>query len=74
MAIKFCPRCGSMMKPYKSGNRVVWKCPKCGYVEDASTAVSLIEKTVYTPRELRFKRLMDHEWCTRCGYTWREYE
>jgi DNA-directed RNA polymerase, subunit M/Transcription elongation factor TFIIS len=34
------------MKPYKSGNGVVWKCPKCGYVENASTAVPLVEKSV----------------------------
>ncbi|MFP3195849.1 MAG: transcription factor S [Caldivirga sp.] len=111
MAIKFCPRCGSIMKPYKSGNGVVWKCPKCGYVENASTAVPLIEKAVieHKPDEkpvvitkaaenlpkvkVTCPRCGNDEayfWvqqtraadepptrfyrCTRCGYTWREYE
>ncbi len=32
--MKFCPKCGTMMVPVRKGNKVVLKCPKCGYEEE----------------------------------------
>ena len=31
--MKFCPKCGTMMVPVRKGNKVILKCPKCGYEE-----------------------------------------
>lgn len=29
--IKFCPKCGGVMKPKKEGGRTVWVCTRCGH-------------------------------------------
>ncbi len=32
-AMKFCPKCGSMLLPEKRGKKLVLRCPECGYEE-----------------------------------------
>jgi len=52
MAIKFCPRCRSMMVLAKEGGKTIWKCPKCGYVEEANASgAKLVEKTTLNRRD-----------------------
>ncbi|MEM1879105.1 MAG: DNA-directed RNA polymerase subunit M, partial [Desulfurococcaceae archaeon] len=29
--VRFCPRCGSIMYPFKKGDEVLLKCTKCGF-------------------------------------------
>jgi DNA-directed RNA polymerase subunit M len=52
MAIKFCPRCKSVMVLTKEGGKAVWKCPKCGYEEEVSvSSAKLVEKTTLTRKD-----------------------
>jgi transcription factor S len=44
MAIKFCPKCGSMLVPEKTEKKVVWKCRKCKYSEKGKTSRGLVLK------------------------------
>ncbi len=32
-AMKFCPKCGSMLLPERRGKKLVLRCPECGYEE-----------------------------------------
>ncbi len=46
MAIKFCPRCKSIMVLTKKDGKAVWRCPKCGYEEEANVnGAKLVERT-----------------------------
>ncbi len=40
----FCPKCGTLMRPKKVGNKLVYYCPSCGYETESdprkSTAVT----------------------------------
>jgi len=48
-ALKFCPRCGSLMMPRNMDGRVVWACPSCGYVEEdpsPSQGLSLLRQRI----------------------------
>ena len=75
MPIKFCPRCGSMMRLVKEGGKAVWKCPKCGYVEGSYTATPIVErrKVGHTPDERPIVVKEDNRpkvkgvICPRCG-------
>ncbi|MEM1700272.1 MAG: DNA-directed RNA polymerase subunit M, partial [Desulfurococcaceae archaeon] len=31
LMVRFCPRCGSIMYPFKKGDEVLLKCTKCGF-------------------------------------------
>jgi len=111
MPLKFCPKCRSVMMPVKMNGKTVYRCPKCGYVEDIDPSTKHVDRMIiekkanddpivieaqesslpkikaYCPKcgndeayywvqqtraadepPTRFYR------CTRCGYSWREYE
>ncbi|GGP22093.1 transcription factor S [Thermocladium modestius] len=111
MPLKFCPKCKSIMVLAKINGKSVYRCPKCGYVEEVDPSSKHVERMVierkasddpivledagsslpkikaYCPKcgndeayywvqqtraadepPTRFYR------CTRCGYSWREYE
>ncbi len=52
MAIKFCPRCKSVMVLTKKDGKAVWRCPKCGYEEEAGTGnAKLVERTMVAKRD-----------------------
>jgi len=46
MAIKFCPKCGSMMKPQKDDNGSKLVCRKCEYVEKIKDKKDVVVKEV----------------------------
>ncbi|WP_143701292.1 transcription factor S [Vulcanisaeta thermophila] len=46
MALKFCPKCHSIMTLTKVNGRSIWKCPKCGYEEEVNPTSRLVERTV----------------------------
>jgi len=45
MSLRFCPRCRTLMRPVKTQNGNVLKCPKCGY-EESAVGQSLSVRTV----------------------------
>lgn len=45
MAIKFCPKCGSMLFPTKDDKGMSWKCRKCGHVEKGKRNEKVVLKT-----------------------------
>ncbi|GAB6946277.1 transcription factor S [Vulcanisaeta sp. JCM 16161] len=78
MAIKFCPRCKSIMVLTKKDGRTVWRCPKCGYEEEANTSnAKLVERTTLARRDDKPIVLTKsgeealpkvRKTCPRCGY------
>lgn len=111
--VEFCPKCGKMLRPTRSGEKVLLTCPQCGYVKEPSSnegykVVQRIEReskkeTVIIEEQGAQKVLptiraecpkcgnMEAFWwllqtrradegatrffrCTKCGYTWREYD
>lgn len=52
---RFCPKCGTLMRPRLINGRLYLECPNCGYREEAkgqtASATSLRQKVVHTPRE-----------------------
>ena len=44
MAIKFCPKCGSMMIPEKTEEGMGWKCRKCEHIEEVSNKKEIVIK------------------------------
>mgnify|MGYP001772722513 CR=1 FL=1 len=39
--VKFCPRCGGLMRPQKESGRSFLVCSRCGYKEEAASNASL---------------------------------
>ncbi len=110
MALRFCPKCRSIMRPVKVQNRNVLRCVKCGYEEEANgasltvkttveraptaTPIAIADSTQQLPKTRAICPKCGNEeayyWiqqtraadepptrfykCTRCGFTWREYE
>lgn len=78
MAIKFCPRCKSVMVLTKKDGKAVWRCPKCGYEEEAGTGnAKLVERTMVAKRDDKPIVLTKsseealpkvRKTCPRCGY------
>ncbi|MCY0882487.1 MAG: DNA-directed RNA polymerase subunit M [Acidianus infernus] len=67
--MKFCPKCGSYMKP--KGNSMV--CPKCGYKEEGVEKITFTEKKSHD-RDVtivadgrRIKGGIALNLCPRCG-------
>ena len=48
--MRFCPKCGNMMKPEKRGGHKVFVCLNCGYVEKVANA-SALYSSVAIPRK-----------------------
>lgn len=44
MAIKFCPKCGSILVPDKADKEIVLRCRKCKYYEKGKTVKGLVLK------------------------------
>jgi DNA-directed RNA polymerase subunit M len=44
--MKFCPKDKSLMVPRKVGGKTVYKCPVCGYEEEASPGGSKLTQTI----------------------------
>nr|WP_202965458.1 transcription factor S [Acidilobus saccharovorans] len=55
--MKFCPRCGTLMRPKSINGKLVFVCPKCGYEEEVpskarvATPLSFTERVAHTPKE-----------------------
>ena len=54
--IKFCPRCGGLMKPMNIGGKLYMVCTRCGYREEVGdpkvvTAYTRTVKVRHSPRE-----------------------
>ncbi|MEM0021422.1 MAG: transcription factor S [Fervidicoccaceae archaeon] len=80
--MKFCPKCGSLMKPKRTGGKTYLECPKCGYVEEMTTSQegykiaskikhsnkekSIIVEEGKVPETL--PKLKDAVYCPKCGY------
>ncbi|HLI46783.1 MAG TPA: transcription factor S [Geobacterales bacterium] len=72
--IKFCPKCGNLLKPEKNSNKLV--CKVCGYFEFSDTKISL---AITTSKQKKSKEIMidegekDHRMptaevpCPKCG-------
>lgn len=52
MAILFCPKCGSMMIPEKTEEKVLWKCRKCDEVAEEKSKEVLLKKKVKGKAEI----------------------
>jgi len=115
--VRFCPKCGSLMIPRRSGDKHVLACLRCGYEEEVSEESSVgysirtrvthtnKEKTVILDEKVKIPKVAPtvksvecphcghneaYYWivqtraadepptriykCTKCGYSWREYE
>lgn len=118
--MEFCPKCGSLMMPKRSGDSVFLICSRCGFSREVSSKGSVeessyifrrrikhtvkekmvvIDETTRLPRIASIVRNVEcprcgnreaYAWmmqtraadepptrfyrCTKCGYTWREYE
>lgn len=76
--VKFCPRCGGVMKPVREGGKSILVCNRCGYREESSS-VSLRfsgrlehsekEKTIVIGNEVELSRLpiTREVTCRKCG-------
>jgi len=53
--IKFCPKCGTLMRPMSINGKLYFVCPKCGYKEETqgktAQALSFSQKVMHTPKE-----------------------
>ena len=54
--MKFCPRCGTLMRPKSVNGKLYLVCPNCGYSEEvnqggASRQVTVSQKIVHVPKE-----------------------
>ncbi len=50
--IKFCPRCGTLMRLKTVNGRLYLVCPKCGYQEEVGQSkISVSRKVLHTPKE-----------------------
>jgi len=75
----FCPKCGTLMRPVKQGDKVVLKCPKCGYtienidesIRKQTLIVSKRERigdTIAVIDEVKFSDEVDDTViCPKCG-------
>ena len=78
MTIKFCPRCKSVMVLTKKDGKTIWRCPKCGYEEEANAvSAKLVERTTVAKRDdkpIVLTKSGDEvlpkvkKVCPRCGY------
>jgi len=77
--VKFCPKCGAMMKPRRMGGKLVYVCPNCGYMEEAGATSPLkITRTTPHSEKERIVIIEDEEpkglprikgvRCPRCGH------
>ena len=75
--MKFCPRCGALMRVRVRGGVKVYVCPQCGYEEEAKTPVRVASRRINhserervvviegdTPTGLPKVKVT----CPRCGY------
>ena len=50
--MRFCPRCGGLMLPVrKEGNRVILRCNRCGYEEEARERIMISRTIEHSPHE-----------------------
>lgn len=82
--MKFCPKCGTLMRPKREGGVTVFICPKCGYKEGAENekgqvSYKLTNKIKHTEKEKTIiveekgapeglPRLKDVVYCPKCGH------
>ncbi len=79
--MKFCPNCGTLMRPSIKDGKKVMVCRKCGYVEEpkTKTAYKITSKIKHSPREKTIvidskkesetlPKLKDVVYCPKCGY------
>ncbi|MCD6458461.1 MAG: transcription factor S [Thermofilum sp. ex4484_82] len=108
--MKYCPRCGTLLRPQKTDNGIILVCPHCQFREENLSNDSYrIKNKVYHHPSQKFYVAEDeillprtkiicpkcgnneaYYWmrqtrsgdepatrffkCTKCGYTWREYD
>ena len=76
--VMFCPKCKSIMKPVKEGNRVVLRCGNCNLNFDTDKTHSIQDMTLQIPKhEQRSMEAVDESHnvlavhshkCSKCGY------
>ena len=51
--MRFCPKCGSLLRPQRKEGKVVLLCTKCGYVEEnvVRGSLSIRREIVHTDKE-----------------------
>ncbi len=52
--MEFCPKCGSIMVPKKSGRTTVYVCPSCGYVKQSGNRIVLRKRVEHKETEKTF--------------------
>jgi len=50
--MKFCPKCGSTMKPERKGGRVKFICTSCGYVEEPAEQIVISSVASRSQKEI----------------------
>ncbi|WP_126451184.1 transcription factor S [Sulfodiicoccus acidiphilus] len=49
--MKFCPKCKTMMSPKKVDGRTTYRCPKCGYEEEATQSLTIVTRVRHDDKE-----------------------
>lgn len=81
--MRFCPKCGTLMRPVRRGGKRILVCPSCGYEETSSNPVgsgySISSKIQHSPKDKiiiidskeadeRLPKLKDQVYCPKCGH------
>jgi len=80
--MKFCPKCGTLMRPVRRQGKRVLVCPSCGYEEDAGGtggSYSISSKIKHSPRDKiivldsdqkleSLPKIRDQVYCPKCGH------
>ena len=78
----FCPKCGTLLRPYKKEGARVLRCPSCGYeagAGDRRNALKISDKIQHSPKERTIviegkervetlPKVRDIVSCPKCGH------